>query len=60
MKVYNVKKLKNIWYEESCDFCPNTIFENEIYYLLETNNENKSNMRSCKQCIKELIILEEK
>ena len=53
MKVYNIKKVQNIWYEESCDFCINTIFEGEICYIIDTD-EPKSVKKCCKKCIESI------
>ena len=61
MNIYNIKKVENSYYEEFCDFCPNTMFENEHYYLIYTN-KSKAIKKCCKQCIKEIYkeIYEEK
>lgn len=49
--ICNVKKVKNVWYEESCYFCPNTIFENEFYYHI---HREFTTIKCCKQCIEKV------
>lgn len=56
-KIYKKRHMKNLWFEEHCEQCGNTIFEGETIYYIYTNLA-KPIRKTCKNCGEAIKITE--